>query len=74
MQKIERKKETQLSSKLLIAAAVVFLLLCTGAILLLNRYLRGEDAKIDSLEEVRLDRKLSGFNAFTRIATPNINI
>ena len=47
---------------------------CDTAILLLNRYLNGEDAKIDSLEEVRLDRKLSGFNTFTRIATPNINI
>jgi hypothetical protein len=47
---------------------------CDTAILLLDRYLSGQDAGIDSLEEVRLDRSLSGFNAFCRIATPNINI
>ena len=47
---------------------------CDTAILLLNRYLTGEDAQIDSLEEVRLDKSLSGFPAFSRIATPNISI
>ena len=47
---------------------------CDTAILLLERYLNGEDEKIDSLEEVRLDKGLSGFITFSRIATPNINI
>ena len=34
----------------------------------------GEDEKIDSLEEVRLNREIRGFTSFSRIATPNINI
>ena len=37
MQKIRRKKEKQVSARLLILAAVLFILLCTGAVLLLNR-------------------------------------
>jgi len=47
---------------------------CDTAIYLLNRYLNGEDEKIDSLEEVRLDKEVRGFTAFARIATPNIGI
>ncbi len=47
---------------------------CTSAIDLLNRYLSGEDASIDSLEEPRLDRPLHGFTAFSRLATPNLTI
>ena len=38
MQKIQKKKDRRLSARLLIALSVVFLLLCTGAILLLNRH------------------------------------
>ena len=37
MQKIQRKKEKQIPARLIIIASVVFLLLCAGAILLLNR-------------------------------------
>ena len=47
---------------------------CATAIELLTRYLNGEDEKIDSLEEVRLDKEVRGFSAFARIATPNISI
>ena len=47
---------------------------CDTAIYLLNRYLSGEDERIDSLEEARLNREIRGFTRFSRIATPNINI
>ena len=49
MQKIQRKKEKQLSRKLLISGALVFLVLCAGAILLLN----GQKKPIRQREEER---------------------
>lgn len=45
---------------------------CETAILLLERYLSGEDDRIDSLEEVRLEKKIGGFNKYCQISSPNL--
>ena len=65
MQKIERKKEKQLSSKLLISAAVIFLLLCTGAILLLNRPEEPARPETEELELLLYQKDLSLLSSIT---------
>ena len=44
---------------------------CDTAMLLLQRYLDGEDAVVESLEVERLEKKLSGFEHYSGMATPN---
>ncbi len=47
---------------------------CDTAKYLIDRYLSGEDSAIEELEEVRLEKGLSGFVQYNRIVTPNIKI
>lgn len=47
---------------------------CDTAIYLIERYLSGEDSRIEELEEERLEKGLSGFVQYNRIVTPNIKI
>ena len=47
---------------------------CDTARQLIERYLAGTDAVIEELEEVRLHKPLSGFVAYSAIATPNLKV
>lgn len=47
---------------------------CDTASYLINRYLGGEDSRIEELEEPRLYKPLSGFIKYGAIVTPNICI
>ncbi len=45
---------------------------CRTAKLLLDRYLAGEDAVMEELEEMRLHKGLNGFIEYSKIASPNL--
>ncbi len=44
---------------------------CETAIELLRAYLNGEISRIDSLEEVRLEKRVGGFAHYSHMSTPN---
>lgn len=47
---------------------------CDTAKMLIDRYLSGEDQRIEELEEPRLPKPLDGFVQYYAIATPNLKI